>query len=204
MMLGLPPAQKQDMGEAGTGGSSGTAQAAGLCPLVSSVKGSLLQSSKAPRRKTCSLLCQHESPTGEGGRGEGGLLGLILHLNTSGCEEGGSALKARVGGREGRGSRWGCFVRRLPPLGYTSFPPCRGWFSHDCISSVVSVLAHCTQGGATMQPREGPRALEGEGSCTSSPFFFTRFQIQPFPTPTSLLTCTLETIQGKYVELYYS
>lgn len=69
----------------------------------------------------------------------------------------------------------------LRPWAASSFPPCRGWFSHDCISSVVSVLAHCTQGGATMQPREDPRAPEGEGSYASSPSFSHVSKCQPFP-----------------------
>lgn len=80
----------------------------------------------------------------------------------------------------------------------SSFPPCRGWFSHDCISSVVSVLAHCTQGGATMQPREGPRALEGEGSCTSSPSFSHVSKYSPSPPLTlAFLLEFLENNSGK-------
>ena len=54
-------------------------------------------------------------------------------------------MEGQGGVGQGRG-RWGCFVRKPPPLSALPLFHREGGGSHMTISSAVSVLARCTQG----------------------------------------------------------
>lgn len=105
MMLGAASAQKQDMGEAGTGGgredSSGSS---GPVSLVFFRKGLLFRVQKVSGGRPAALLSTRVTDRGREGGEKGGL--HLLHLNTSGCEEGWRC-PGRPGWRRGKGEAGG-------------------------------------------------------------------------------------------------